>query len=225
MSNRAPLTAATVNHRNQDATVYVGNLSLEVTDAVLLELFTQAGPVVSTFMPKDKITGQTQGYGFVEFATADDCAYAIKILNMIKLFNKPLRVNKSAGAGSGPDEGVGANLFIGNLDAEADEKLLHDTFSAFGLLVRPPKVARDDDGAPKGYAFVAFSSFESSDLAIEVMNNQYLCNRQISIQYAYRKDGNGERHGSAAERMLAAANPSKQQAPAIMAASPLLLLP
>eukprot|EP00519_Triparma_laevis_P007497 CAMPEP_0182511756 /NCGR_PEP_ID=MMETSP1321-20130603/31024_1 /TAXON_ID=91990 /ORGANISM="Bolidomonas sp., Strain RCC1657" /LENGTH=203 /DNA_ID=CAMNT_0024718467 /DNA_START=119 /DNA_END=726 /DNA_ORIENTATION=+ len=201
-SSRAPITSATVTHRNQDATVYVGNLSLEVNDSVLLELFTQAGPCVSVFMPKDKITGQTQGYGFVEFATEDDCAYAIKILNMVKIYGKPLRVNKSAGAGSGPDEGVGANLFIGNLDAEADEKLLHDTFSAFGVLVRPPKVARDDDGQPKGYGFVAFSSFESSDLAIEVMNNQYLCNRQITIQYAYRKDGNGERHGSAAERML-----------------------
>ena len=35
---------------------------------------------------------------------------------------------------------VGANLFIGNLDPEVDEKLLYDTFSAFGVILQPPKV-------------------------------------------------------------------------------------
>lgn len=36
------------------------------------------------------------------------------------------------------------------------------------------------------------------------MNNQYLMNKQVSVQYAYKKDGKGERHGDEAERMLAA---------------------
>ena len=35
---------------------------------------------------------------------------------------------------------VGANLFIGNLDPEVDEKLLYDTFSAFGVIMQTPKV-------------------------------------------------------------------------------------
>ena len=35
---------------------------------------------------------------------------------------------------------VGANLFIGNLDPEVDEKLLYDTFSAFGVILQTPKV-------------------------------------------------------------------------------------
>lgn len=36
------------------------------------------------------------------------------------------------------------------------------------------------------------------------MNGQYLMNKEVSVQYAYKKDGKGERHGDAAERMLAA---------------------
>lgn len=36
------------------------------------------------------------------------------------------------------------------------------------------------------------------------MNSQYLMNKQVSVQYAYKKDGKGERHGDEAERMLAA---------------------
>ncbi len=50
----------------------------------------------------------------------------------------------------------------------------------------------------QGFAFVNYASFEASDAAIESMNGQYLCNRQISVTYAFKKDTKGERHGSAA---------------------------
>lgn len=45
-------------------------------------------------MPKDRVTMTHQGYGFVEFLAEEDADYAIKIMNMIKLFGKPTRVNK-----------------------------------------------------------------------------------------------------------------------------------
>lgn len=64
-----------------------------------------------------------------------------------------------------------------------------------------------ETGNSKGFAFVNFASFEASDAAIDAMNGQYLCNRAISISYAFKKDSKGERHGSAAERLLAAQNP------------------
>lgn len=105
---------------------------------------------------------------------------------------------------------IGANIFIGNLTEEVDEKLLYDTFSAFGGMLTTPKVMRDPEtGMSKGYGFISFDSFESSDMAIECMNGQYLCNRPIVIQYAFKKDTPGERHGSQAERLIAAANPAK----------------
>lgn len=50
--------------------------------------------VVNVHMPKDRVTMSHQGYGFVEFLGEDDADYAIKIMNMIKLFGKPTRVNK-----------------------------------------------------------------------------------------------------------------------------------
>jgi len=42
-------------------------------------------------MPKDRVTMSHQGYGFVEFLEEDDADYAIKIMNMIKLYGKPTR--------------------------------------------------------------------------------------------------------------------------------------
>merc|ERR1719499_553325 len=152
---------------------------------------------------------QHQGYGFVEFLGEDDADYSIKIMNMIKLFGKPVRVNKASAHQKNLD--VGANIFIGNLDPEVDEKLLYDTFSAFGVILTTPKIQRDPEtGNSKGFAFINYASFEASDAAIEAMNGQYLCNRAISISYAFKKDSKGERHGSAAERLLAAQNPLSQ---------------
>ncbi|KAB1220413.1 Splicing factor 3B subunit 4 [Morella rubra] len=196
--------------RNQDATAYVGNLDPQVTEELLWELFVQAGPVVNVYVPKDRVTNLHQGYGFVEFRSEEDADYAIKVLNMIKLYGKPIRVNKASQDKKSLD--VGANLFIGNLDPDVDEKLLYDTFSAFGVIVTNPKIMRDpESGNSRGFGFISYDSFEASDAAIEAMNGQYLCNRQITVSYAYKKDTKGERHGTPAERVLAASNPSTQK--------------
>ena len=66
----------------------------KVSETIMWELFVQAGPVVNVHMPKDRITQNHQGYGFVEFMSEEDADYAIKIMNMIKLYGKPIRVNK-----------------------------------------------------------------------------------------------------------------------------------
>lgn len=61
------------------------------------------------------------------------------------------------------------------------------------------QIMRDPDtGNSKGYAFINFASFEAADAALEAMNGQFLCNRAISISFAFKKDSKGERHGSAA---------------------------
>ncbi|KAF9167754.1 hypothetical protein DFQ26_003338 [Actinomortierella ambigua] len=189
--------------RNQDATVYVGNLDDRCTDALVWELMAQAGPVVNVHLPKDRVTQMHQNYGFCEYATEDDADYAVKILNQVKLYGKPLRINKASSDKKNLD--VGASLFIGNLSPEADEMLLRDTFSAFGVIIGHAKIARDlETGQPKGYGFVSFDNFESADAAIDAMNGQILANKPISVSFAFKKDGKGERHGSAAERLIAA---------------------
>ncbi|XP_023244444.1 splicing factor 3B subunit 4-like [Centruroides sculpturatus] len=70
------------------------------------------------------------------------------------------------------------------------------------FIIRDPET-----GNSKNYAFINFASFEASDAAIQAMNRQYLCNKPISISYAFKEDSKGDRHGSAAERLLAAKNP------------------
>jgi RNA recognition motif-containing protein len=99
----------------------------------------QAGRIVNVHLPKDRVTQTHQGYGFVEFQTEEDAEYAAKIMNQVRLYGKPIRVNK-ASADKQKSVEVGAELFVGNLDPMVDEKTLYDTFSRFGTLVQAPKV-------------------------------------------------------------------------------------
>lgn len=196
-----------VFERNQEATVYVGNLDSKVDEEILWELFVQCGVVRNVHIPRDKITGAHSNYGFVEFQEETDADYAMKVLNMVKLYGKPVKCNKASQ--DKRTQEVGANLFVGGLDPEVDEKILHDTFSAFGNILST-KVMRDPEtGESKGYGFVSFDSFESSDQTLGAMNGQFLCNRPIHVSYAHKKDTKGERHGSVAERFIASQKPKE----------------
>ncbi|KAK4166743.1 hypothetical protein QBC43DRAFT_15081 [Cladorrhinum sp. PSN259] len=189
--------------QNKDATVYVGNVDERFTQELLTELMTQVGPVRQVHMPLDRVSRIHQGYGFVEFDTPASAEYAAKTLNGIRVWGKPIRVNK-ASADKQKSVDIGAELFINNLDPQVDEKILYDTFSQFGQILRQPNIVRDENNISKGYGFVSFDSFEASDAALSTMNGQYLLSKAITVDYAYKKDGKGERHGDEAERRLAA---------------------
>ena len=141
-------------------------------------------------------------YAFVEFKNEDDADYAVKVMNMVKLFGKPVRCTKASQDMKRTTD-VGANLFVGGLDPLCDDKTLYDCFASFGQLLFA-KVMRDPDtGASREFGFVSYDSFEASDAAMVALNGQFLCNSVISVSYAYKKDTKGERHGHASERLLA----------------------
>lgn len=189
--------------RNQDATVYVGNVDPQADESIIYQLMIQTGPVTSVTMPKDRITDNHQGFAFVEYQYARDAEYSAKVLTNIKLYGKPLRINKATTAQlEGEQLNVGADLFLGNLNPLVDEKTLENTFQGFGKFIKKPTITRDTKGNSKGHGFVYFDSFDAADKAIQAMNGQYLMNQKCRVQYAKKKDGK-EQHGDLAERELA----------------------
>jgi len=93
--------------------LYVGNVSYKVTDEDLKTNFSEAGEVVSAAIIKDKFTGQSKGFGFVEMKTEEGAAEAIKKFNGGMLDGKAITVNearpkKDFGAGGG-NRGGGFN--------------------------------------------------------------------------------------------------------------------
>ena len=86
--------------------LFVGNLPRSVTDSVLSEFVTNAGfQVVSATVIRDKMTGESRGFGFVELAEEEDMQRAIQGLNGQALEGRPLTVNEArpqrAGFGGG----------------------------------------------------------------------------------------------------------------------------
>ena len=97
--------------------LFVGNLPRSVTDSALSEFVTGAGfQIVSATVIRDKMTGESRGFGFVELADEEDMQRAIQGLNGQNLEGRPLTVNEARpqragfGGGGGPHRGGGGRM-------------------------------------------------------------------------------------------------------------------
>jgi RNA recognition motif-containing protein len=75
--------------------VYVGNLSFQVTEDDLVETFSEYGKVVSVQVPKDRETGRVRGFAFVELSSEEEEAAAIEALDGAEWMGRDLKVNKA----------------------------------------------------------------------------------------------------------------------------------
>ena len=73
--------------------LFVGGLAWVTTDDSLKALFAQAGNVVSATVIKDKYSGKSKGFGFVEMSTEEEAEKAKKELNGKDLDGRPISVN------------------------------------------------------------------------------------------------------------------------------------
>ncbi|MGZ3495428.1 MAG: RNA recognition motif domain-containing protein [Thermodesulfobacteriota bacterium] len=75
--------------------IYVGNLSYDATDVTIRDAFESFGEVTLARVVKDKYTGQSRGFGFVEMGEQSQAQAAIKSLNGKELLGKQMSVNEA----------------------------------------------------------------------------------------------------------------------------------
>ena len=75
--------------------IYVGNLSPDVTDGAIQEAFESFGEVSSAKVIRDKFTGQSRGFGFVEMPGQAQAQTAIRSLNGKQLQGKEMSVSEA----------------------------------------------------------------------------------------------------------------------------------
>jgi RNA recognition motif-containing protein len=75
--------------------IYVGNMPYGVTEEDLKQSFSAFGEVTSVTIIKDKMSGQSKGFGFVEMASAEQGAAAISGMNGKELKGRKLNVNEA----------------------------------------------------------------------------------------------------------------------------------
>ncbi|XP_012144865.1 sex-lethal homolog isoform X4 [Megachile rotundata] len=151
-SNEEPRTNLIINYLPQS-----------MTEKDLYSLFVTIGPVESCRVMKDYKTGYSYGFGFVNYAKAEDAATAINTLNGLQVQNKRLKVSFARPSGEEIKE---TNLYVTNLPRNITESQIDDIFSKYGNIVQKNILKDKITGLPRGVAFVRFDKREEAQEAI-----------------------------------------------------------
>lgn len=89
--------------------LYVGNLEYSTTEDDLRTLFTQAGTVTSVALIKDRDTGRSKGFAFIEMSTQSEAQKAISMFNAFKMGERELAVNMARPKEERSGGGFGGN--------------------------------------------------------------------------------------------------------------------
>ena len=87
--------------------IYVGNLSFEATDADIRQAFEQYGNVTAVNVVKDRETGRSRGFAFVEMPDGNQAKEAIENLNLAEIAGRRVTVNEARPRTEGPRRGGG----------------------------------------------------------------------------------------------------------------------
>lgn len=98
--------------------LYVGNLSYETQETDLQTLFAQAGIVVSVTVIKDRYSGRSKGFAFVEMEAQSEAEKAISMFNSYKLAERELKVSMARPR----EERSGGDYFGGGGGGSRDKK-------------------------------------------------------------------------------------------------------
>lgn len=178
-SNAPTTTASSSAQPFQSASLYVGDIHPDVTEALLFEIFNAVGPVASIRVCRDAVTRRSLGYAYVNFHNVADAERALDTMNYTTIKNVPCRIMWSQRDPSLRKSGLG-NIFVRNLDASIDNKALYDTFSLFGNILSC-KVVHDGTGNSKGYGYVHYETQESADEAIEKINGMLIAGQEVFV--------------------------------------------
>ena len=158
--------------------LFVNNLSYKTTDESLKKYFSKYGEVESTKIVYDKETGRPKGVGFCKFCDSSSAAKALADNDKLFLDGRPIavsysndkkgsaKVKKSKFQGNKNYEGEKFSVFIGNLSFKTNEDGIKNLFEDCGNII-DIRIAKRQDGSPRGFAHVDFDTKEGMENALE----------------------------------------------------------
>ncbi|KAH7889348.1 hypothetical protein F5I97DRAFT_1964641 [Phlebopus sp. FC_14] len=185
----------------QFTNLYVKNVDLAVTQEEFQELFQKHGNVTSAVIQVDE-SGNSKGFGFVNYETHEEAQAAVDNLNDFEVNGKKLFVSRAQKKAEREEElrrsyeqakmeklskYAGVNLYIKNLEDDVDDEKLRAEFEPFGTITSC-KVMRDDKGTSKGFGFVCFSSPDEATKAVAEMNNKMIGSKPLYVSLAQRRE-------------------------------------
>ena len=161
----------------------INYLPQSLTDEEYKSIFLSIGEIHSAKIVRDKSTGYSYGFGFVDYKYPEDAERAILTLNGLTLQNKYIKV---ARARTGGENIKGSNLYIRNLPISWTEADLNRVFSGYGKIIQSRVLIDLNTRVSKRVGFVLFSTRNEADAAIRSVNGTMPegCSEQIVVKYA-----------------------------------------
>merc|ERR1712126_732673 len=179
----------------------VNYLPQTMTQEEIRSLFSSIGEVESCKLIRDKVTGQSLGYGFVNYHRIEDATKAIQTLNGLRLQNKTIKVSYARPS----SEAIkGANLYVSGLPKHMAQPDLERLFSSCGNIITSrilcdniTGVSKGDGSVPglsKGFGFIGFDQRIEAERAIQKLNGTIPegATEPITVKFANNPSNNAK---------------------------------
>ena len=170
--------------------VFIKNLDAAIDNKALHDTFTQFGNILSCKVAQDEL-GNSKGYGFVHYETAEAASQAIKSVNGMLLNDKKVFVGHHIAKRDRQSkfEEMKANftnVYIKNIDESVTDDEFTKLFEPFGIVLSAT-VTRDETGKSRGFGFVNFADHEAAYRAVDDLNDIDFHGKNLYVGRAQKK--------------------------------------
>ncbi|KAF2654950.1 polyadenylate binding protein [Lophiostoma macrostomum CBS 122681] len=170
--------------------VFIKNLDVAIDNKALHDTFAAFGNILSCKVAQDEL-GNSKGYGFVHYETAEAATNAIKHVNGMLLNEKKVFVGhhipkKDRMSKFEEMKANFTNIYVKNVDADATDDHFRDLFEKYGAITSA-SLAHDEQGKSRGFGFVNFVKHEDAARAVDELNDSDFRGQKLYVGRAQKK--------------------------------------
>ncbi|KAL6427305.1 hypothetical protein ACFW04_008699 [Cataglyphis niger] len=184
-------TLGQTSQEESKTNLIVNYLPQSMTQDEIRSLFSSIGEVESCKLIRDKLSGQSLGYGFVNYHRPEDAEKAINTLNGLRLQNKTIKVSYARPS----SEAIkGANLYVSGLPKNMAQQDLENLFSPYGRIITSRILCDNITGLSKGVGFIRFDQRVEAERAIQELNGTIPkgSSEPITVKFANNPSNNNK---------------------------------
>ncbi|KAK9379577.1 uncharacterized protein V2V93DRAFT_52430 [Kockiozyma suomiensis] len=170
--------------------VFIKNLDTAIDNKALHDTFSAFGNILSCKVAVDEY-GQSRGYGFVHYETAEAADNAIKHVNGMLLNDKKVFVGhhiakKDRQSKFDDMKANFTNVYVKNIDSEVTDDQFRAMFEAYGPITSV-SLAKDEEGKSRGFGFVNFDDHQDASKAVDELNDKDVNGKKLYVGRAQKK--------------------------------------
>ncbi|KAF2036615.1 polyadenylate binding protein [Setomelanomma holmii] len=170
--------------------VFIKNLDHAIDNKALHDTFAAFGNILSCKVAQDEL-GNSKGYGFVHYETAEAANNAIKHVNGMLLNEKKVFVGhhipkKERMSKFEEMKANFTNIYVKNIDLDVTDEEFRELFEKHGDITSA-SIARDDQGKSRGFGFVNYIRHEAAAVAVDTLNDTDFKGQKLYVGRAQKK--------------------------------------